>query len=144
MAINAITSAASTYQAPQAERIATAKADTVKGAETYADADGSVSEISKDTRIVNNADDTENNNGQKNNGNRQSSEETMKQAISDINKRLNNTECVFGVHEATNRVTIRIVDKDTKEVIKEVPPEKTLDMIAKVWELAGLLVDERL
>lgn len=144
MAINAITGAASTYQAPQAGRATTAKTETVKSTETYADADGSVSEISKDTRIVNNADDAENNNGQKNNGNRQPSEETVKQAISDINKRLNNTECVFGVHEATNRVTIRIVDKDTKEVIKEVPPEKTLDMIAKVWELAGLLVDERL
>ena len=48
------------------------------------------------------------------------------------------------MHEATNRVTIQIVDKNTKEVIKEIPPEKTLDMIAKVWELAGILVDEKL
>jgi len=35
-------------------------------------------------------------------------------------------------------------DKDTKEVLKEYPPEKTLDMIAKVWEVAGLLVDEKM
>ena len=34
-------------------------------------------------------------------------------------------------------------EKETKEVIKELPPEKTLDMIAKAWELAGLLVDEK-
>lgn len=54
-----------------------------------------------------------------------------------------NSEAVFGIHEKTNRVTIKIIDKDTKEVIKEVPPEKTLDMIAKVWELAGILIDER-
>jgi flagellar protein FlaG len=40
-------------------------------------------------------------------------------------------------------VTIKLVDKETKEVIKELPPEKTLDMIAKVWEMAGLLVDEK-
>ena len=46
-------------------------------------------------------------------------------------------------HEDTNRVTIKIVDKNTKEVIKELPPEKTLDMIAKVWEMAGILIDER-
>jgi flagellar protein FlaG len=38
---------------------------------------------------------------------------------------------------------IKIVDRDSKKVIKELPPEKTLDMIAKVWELAGLLVDEK-
>ena len=33
--------------------------------------------------------------------------------------------------------------KDTKETIKEIPPEKTLDLIAKAWELAGILVDEK-
>ena len=43
-----------------------------------------------------------------------------------------------------NRVTIKIIDKTTKEVIKEYPPEETLDMIAKVWEIAGILVDEKL
>ena len=39
---------------------------------------------------------------------------------------------------------IKIVDKDTKDVIKEFPPEETLDMIQKVWEMAGILVDEKL
>ncbi|WP_099469202.1 flagellar protein FlaG [Konateibacter massiliensis] len=69
----------------------------------------------------------------------------MKKSISEINAKLNkNTEAVFGIHEATNRVTIKIVDKDSKEVLKEIPPEKTLEMIAKVWEVAGLLVDEKL
>jgi len=53
------------------------------------------------------------------------------------------SEAVFGIHEDTKRVMIKIVDKKSKEVIKEYPPEKTLDMIAKVWELAGLLVDEK-
>jgi flagellar protein FlaG len=66
----------------------------------------------------------------------------IKKAIEDINKKAHNSEAIFGIHEATHRVTIKIVDKDTKEVIKELPPEKTLDMIAKVWELAGILVDE--
>ena len=47
------------------------------------------------------------------------------------------------MHEKTNRITIKIVDKETKEIIKEFPPEKTLDMIAKVWEVAGLMVDEK-
>lgn len=51
---------------------------------------------------------------------------------------------VFGIHEKTNRVIIKIVDKNTDKVIKEFPPEETLDMIAKVWEIAGILVDEKL
>lgn len=68
----------------------------------------------------------------------------IRKAVDEINKKSHNSEAVFGIHDATNRVTIKIVDKDTKKVLKEYPPEKTLDMIAKVWEMAGLLVDKKL
>lgn len=73
----------------------------------------------------------------------QSTNEDVKKAVDQLNKKMSNSEAIFGIHEETNRVTIKIVDKTTKEVIKELPPEKTLDMIAKAWELAGLLVDEK-
>ena len=73
----------------------------------------------------------------------QATHEQIRKAVEQLNKNMVNSEAVFGIHEKTNRVTIKIIDKDTKEVIKEVPPEKTLDMIAKVWELAGILIDER-
>ncbi len=70
--------------------------------------------------------------------------ERLKEAVARFNKSSGaNSEAVFGIHEGTNRVTIRIVDKKTKETIKELPPEKTLDMIAKVWEMAGIMVDEK-
>ena len=77
--------------------------------------------------------------------NSQAPSEQLKKAIAEMNKKINNSneEAVFGIHEKTNRVTIKILDKDTKEVIKEFPPEKTLDMIAKIWEMAGILVDEK-
>lgn len=71
-------------------------------------------------------------------------EETVRKKIGEINRQLNkNTVCQYGVHEETQRITLKFVDKDTQEVIKEFPAEKTLEMIAKVWELAGLFVDER-
>ena len=70
-------------------------------------------------------------------------EEIMK-AVEKINeKMISHSEAIFGIHDKTNRVTIKIVDKETKEVIKELPPEKTLDMLARVWEMAGILVDEK-
>lgn len=69
--------------------------------------------------------------------------EKIKKAVEDLNKKMDHSVAKFGIHEATNRVTIKIVDKDTDKVIKELPPEKTLDMIAKAWELAGILVDEK-
>ena len=68
----------------------------------------------------------------------------LKKAVNDQNKQMKNSEAIFGIHDKTNRVTIKIIDKTTKEVIKEYPPEETLDMIAKVWEIAGILVDEKL
>lgn len=76
----------------------------------------------------------------------QQKSEQLKKAIAEMNRKINNSneEAVFGVHEDTNRIMIKIMDKETKEVIKEFPPEKTLDMIAKIWEMAGILVDEKL
>ena len=68
----------------------------------------------------------------------------IKKAIEKMKAQLPNSEAKFGIHEETNRVMIKLVDKDTQEVIKEFPPEKTLDMIAKCMELAGVLVDEKL
>lgn len=70
--------------------------------------------------------------------------EKLKKAIERMNEQLPNSEAKFGIHEATNRVMITLVDKDTQEVIKEIPPEKTLDMLAKCMEMAGVLVDQKL
>ena len=75
---------------------------------------------------------------------KESTDDTVGQDLNDIRKIMANTECKFGIDDSTNRITIKIIDKDTKKVIKEVPPEKTLKMIAKVWEMAGILVDEKL
>ncbi len=77
-------------------------------------------------------------------GNEEVSQEKIRKALESINKQLSHTECQYGFHDKTNRVTIKIVDKDTEKVIKEFPPEETLEMIAKAWELAGILVDEKL
>lgn len=76
-------------------------------------------------------------------GQNQPTNDQIKKAVDQMNKKMENSEAVFGIHDGTNRVTIKIVDKDTKKVIKELPPEKTLDMIARVWEMAGILVDEK-
>ena len=76
----------------------------------------------------------------------QAANEQLRKAVDDINKKMitnQNSELQFGIHEGTHRVTIKVIDRQSKKVIKELPPEKTLDMIAKAWELAGIMVDER-
>ena len=103
--------------------------------------------IDQTTAVVENAQSREQNAASNDAGGEQQqavTNEQIKKAVEKLNKSMmSHSEAVFGIHEATNRVTIKIIDKDTKKVIKELPPEKTLDMIAKVWEMAGILVDEK-
>jgi flagellar protein FlaG len=77
------------------------------------------------------------------------SPDKVKEAVEDINKKikqanpLHHTSCSFKYHDDTNRISITVKNADTDEVIREIPPEKALDMLAKAWEMAGLLVDEK-
>jgi len=87
--------------------------------------------------------DKEGQNAEKNGAKSEKRTATIKD-INEINKVINqNTIAEFGYNEPTNRITIKIKDKETDEVIKEIPSEKALEMLAKAWELAGILVDER-
>lgn len=106
---------------------------------------GMVQEVNRRTAAVSN-DITTREADKEDNGNVQgtsSTSEAVKKAINEINKSNPNSIVQFGVHEATNRMTIKILDKESRKVIKEFPAEKTLDLIAKAWELAGIMVDEK-
>ena len=73
------------------------------------------------------------------------SEKVIVEAIERANKAVEgiNTSFEFRIHEATHEIMVKVLNRDTKEVIREIPPEKVLDMVAKMWELAGIIVDER-
>ena len=53
------------------------------------------------------------------------------------------TSLQFSIHDPTKRIAVKVLDKSTGEVIREIPPEKMLDFVAKLWEMAGILIDER-
>ncbi|WP_312889042.1 flagellar protein FlaG [Desertibacillus haloalkaliphilus] len=57
---------------------------------------------------------------------------------------LNFTSLKFNVHEDLDRLFVQVVNRDTDEVIREVPPEQFLDMVASMLEHVGLLIDERI
>lgn len=119
---------------------------TEKAAAEYTNANvQSVDKVDTTTKVVENAGEKGQNGNMNQRPEQQTvSDEQIKKAVEQMNKNMMaHSEAIFGIHEGTNRVTIKIVDRDTKKVLKEVPPEKTLDMIAKVWEMAGILVDEK-
>lgn len=70
----------------------------------------------------------------------------IKEAVDKINEdsRFRRTGCKFQYHEISNRVSITLYDQETKEVIREIPPEDTIKMLDKLSELTGLIVDEKM
>jgi uncharacterized FlaG/YvyC family protein len=70
----------------------------------------------------------------------------VKRSIENANRRMigGNSMFQYSIHELTNQIMVKVIDRDTKELLLEIPPEKVLDAIAKMWELSGIFVDERL
>ncbi|MEK4061150.1 MULTISPECIES: flagellar protein FlaG [Paenibacillus] len=54
------------------------------------------------------------------------------------------TTLEISIHEKTHDIMVKVLNKDTGELIREVPPEKTLDLVASMMEIAGILVDEKI
>lgn len=53
------------------------------------------------------------------------------------------TKLDFSIHDKTKQIMIKVLNQDSGEIIREIPQEKQLDLLAKLWEMAGILVDER-
>jgi flagellar protein FlaG len=73
-------------------------------------------------------------------------DQQIKSAISRANSKIkttHRTRCEFSYHEETKRISIKVFDNDTDKVIREIPPEETLDMLERMWDLAGILIDEK-
>lgn len=72
-------------------------------------------------------------------------EDMLNQSIQQANKNLESYNRVVerSVHDVTKTVMYTVRNTVTNEVIAEFPPKRIQDMIAKMWELAGLFVDEQ-
>lgn len=73
------------------------------------------------------------------------SERVVIDAIEKANKAISggNRRFEFSIHEKTNEIMVKVFNSETDELIREIPNEKILDMVAKLCEMAGILVDER-
>jgi len=49
----------------------------------------------------------------------------------------------FSRHDDTGRTIVKVINKDTDELIREIPSEKVLDMAAKLDEMVGILFDTK-
>ncbi|NDI36514.1 flagellar protein FlaG [Chengkuizengella sediminis] len=73
------------------------------------------------------------------------SEKQLVRLVEQSNKAmsLSSTSLEYSVHEVTNDIMVKVLNKETGELIREVPPEKIVNLLAKSLEMAGIIIDER-
>lgn len=72
--------------------------------------------------------------------------EKAKKVTDSLNKILDmtDTKLRYKYHEELNRYYVTVVDKDTDEVVREIPNKKLMDVYAKMLDFAGILVDKKI
>ncbi|MBU2549678.1 MAG: flagellar protein FlaG [Proteobacteria bacterium] len=49
----------------------------------------------------------------------------------------------FSVHKATGRTVIKVIESETKQVLREIPPEEILKMVESLEKMAGVLLSTK-
>lgn len=72
--------------------------------------------------------------------------EKIEKEIDRVNEgiKFTNKKFAYHKHEQTNQFYVDVIDSSTGEVIRQIPSQEELDMIAKLRELAGLVIDEKI
>lgn len=71
------------------------------------------------------------------------SEKEQQRRLARLQDTLKNHNVEISYNDEVNRFAIKVLDSESKEVVKEIPSEKTLEMFARMLEIEGLLVDEK-
>ena len=64
--------------------------------------------------------------------------EAIQHFVSTMDVKLN-----FEVHDDTGTVMVRVINQESGEVIREIPPSQVLDLAAKIDKMVGALFDTR-
>ncbi|WP_069201803.1 flagellar protein FlaG [Bacillus niameyensis] len=70
--------------------------------------------------------------------------EKVVNGMNDFLKASPNTHLKFQFHDELNEYYVTIIDDVTKEIVREIPPKKMLDMFAAMTEYIGLMVDKKI
>ena len=60
-------------------------------------------------------------------------------AVNDLVSQVFATKITFDVDEATGEPVVRVLNKETGEIIRQLPPEELLALVAKMKQLSGLI-----
>jgi flagellar protein FlaG len=76
---------------------------------------------------------------------RQPSEEQVKSAVEDLNNALQNLNVKrqFEVDKEVDKVIVKVIDSEQKEVIRQIPSEEAIKLSKNIKEMLGLLFDSK-
>ena len=63
--------------------------------------------------------------------------DTLNSAAKSVNKRIS-----FHFNENANRVVMKVLDRNTNEVIREIPQKEMIKLLEHIHEMIGMFVDE--
>ena len=69
--------------------------------------------------------------------------ETVTDGLNDFMQSLN-TNLKFVLHQKTDTLMVQIVDIKSQKVLREAPPKEILDVVAKIHDLIGALIDQKI
>lgn len=58
--------------------------------------------------------------------------------------KIEETQLRFQFHEELNEYYVTVIDSQTGEVIREIPPKRLMDIYAAMCEFIGVLVDQKI
>ena len=73
------------------------------------------------------------------------SPEMLEELVKELEKKLSmlNTQLKISIDKDTDMVVVKVIDKETKKVIRQIPPEYVLKIAKYLDEIAGLLYENR-
>ena len=68
----------------------------------------------------------------------------LKSTVDEVNSHLTSRDVAlrFRIDQESQEVVVSVVDQDSNEVIREIPPEEVVRMRARIKEMAGLLLEK--
>ncbi|MGE7842227.1 flagellar protein FlaG [Lysinibacillus sp. NPDC093712] len=74
------------------------------------------------------------------------SKDKLQNVVDTVNEflQVNHNASKFVLHDGLDRYFVQVVDTQTEEVVKEIPPKKLLDAFYEMQKLLGMIVDEKI
>jgi flagellar protein FlaG len=63
----------------------------------------------------------------------------LEKMVAQFNRRFD-----ISVNESINRIVVKVIDTETDKVVREIPPEEIQHLLARLYDMMGMFINERI